>query len=443
MAGKGARPLAEFSSAIEDLASAASVSVVQLTVQRRAPVGGDNAQHIGYVASQQATGSGVVVDAGGYIVTNAHVVDGARQIDVSILKPGTKNRADDHEHRTGTLVGVDNETDLALIKVGGERLKPLEFRNSSTLRQGQVVIAIGSPLGLENSLTVGFISAPVRHLRPDSPMFYIQTDAPINPGNSGGPLLDVDGRIVGINTMIISQSGGSEGIGFAIPSNLVQDVCEHLRKEGRVRRGAIGIVPDDITPVLAAALGLDRHDGAILSDVRPHGAAEAAGIQPGDIVLAANGQPVRNARALAAAIFQRAIGDEITLEIDRGGERLTKTATIMERPSAPRDLTQLANEEGQLIRRLGVIAVNLDAKAMTSLGELRRLSGVAVAAIPAEYAALNPGLAPGDVMYEFNGRRINTLDDLRDALAAKHTGDAVALLVERSGQLQYVPFTVE
>ncbi|MBS1875691.1 MAG: trypsin-like peptidase domain-containing protein [Acidobacteria bacterium] len=441
--GRAARPLAEFSAAIVELAHGASASVVQLTVQRRAPVSDDNSQHIGYVASQQATGSGVVVDRDGYIVTNAHVVDGARHIDVSVLNAAVGDDVDNHEHREGKLVGIDRETDLALIKVEGAPLPPLAFRDSNTVKQGQVVIAIGSPLGLENSLTVGFISAPERHLRPDRPMFYIQTDAPINPGNSGGPLLDVDGRIVGINTMIMSQSGGSEGIGFAIPSNLVQDVYEHLRKEGRVRRGAIGILPDDITPTLASALGLKRHGGVIISDVKPHGAAEAAGVEAGDIILAANGQRVRDARALYAAIFQRAIGDEVTLEVERNGERITKTVTIMERPSAPNDLTQLANEEGQLIRRLGVITLNLGPKTTAALGELRRLAGVVVAAIPAEYAALNPGLLSGDVIYELNGNRINTIDELRNALAAKSAGDAVALLVERAGQLQYVAFEIE
>ncbi len=440
---KSVQALADFSGAVEELARSASPSVVQLTVQKRAPLSDSDGQRAGFLTSQEATGSGVIIDPDGYIVTNAHVVDGARRIDVSILTSGSIDRIDNHEHRAGKVVGVDRDTDLALLKVDGSRLPALAFRNSATLKQGQIVLALGSPLALENSLTVGFISAPIRHLSPDRPMFYIQTDAAINPGNSGGPLLDIDGKIAGINTLIMSQSGGSEGIGFAIPSNLVMDVCEHLRKEGRVRRGAIGVIPETVTEVLAAALGLSHHDGVILSDVAPHSAAEAAGLQPGDVVLAANGQVVRESRQFMAVMFQRAVGDEVVLDIARGGERMKKTVTIMERTSSPRDLNQLANEDGQLIRRLGVLALNLDPKVTDVLGDLRRLSGVAIAAIPLEYAGLNPGLTSGDVIYEFNGSRVASVDELRKALGAKKSGDPIALLVERNGQLVYVSFELE
>lgn len=436
--------LADLSAAIEQVAQGASRSVVQLTVHRRAPVTDDQDERTaGVMASQEATGSGVIIDADGYIATNAHVVAGARTIDVRVLRAADKDDPVNHEHRTGKLVGIDTETDLALVKVDGPPLPPLTFHDSTLLRQGQIVIAIGSPLGLNNSLTVGFVSAPIRHLRPDHPMFYIQTDAPINPGNSGGPLLDAEGHIVGLNTMIMTQSGGSEGIGFAIPGNVVRDVCEHLRKDGRVRRGAIGIIPEDITPMLASALGLNRREGIILSDVAPHSAAEAAGIQAGDIILGVDGHPVRDSRQLMAALFQRAIGDEVSLQLERGGERVTKTVTVMERPATPDDLSQLANSEGQLIRRLGVLAVNLDDKSTELLGDLRRLSGVVVAGVSAEYVALNPGLLSGDVIYEFNAKRVASVDELRTALAAKHTGDPIALLIERSGQLQYVSFELE
>ena len=287
------------------------------------------------------------------------------------------------------------------------------------------------------------MSAAARQLNPDKPNFYVQTDAPINPGNSGGPLLDIAGRIAGINTMIMSQSGGSEGIGFAIPSIVVRRTYQGLRKDGRIRRGAIGIIPQDLTPTLAAGLGLDRDSGIILSDIVPHGAAEAAGLQPGDMVLAVDGKPIERSSELAAAVFQHLAGEEITLDIQRGKERLEKTVAVLARQSAPEDLQNLASRNADLIRRLGVLALTLDERVTPILPDLRRLSGVVVAAIPAEFVGLNPGLIAGDVIYELNGSRISTLEELRAALDGKKFGDSIALLVERSGQLIYVSFELE
>jgi serine protease Do len=246
-----------------------------------------------------------------------------------------------------------------------------------------LVLALGSPLGLQNSVTHGVVSATFRQLRPESPMVYVQTDAPINPGNSGGPLLDVQGRIAGINTMILSESGGNEGIGFAIPANLVKDVYERLRKDGRVRRGVIGVIPETITSRLGAALGLGRDWGVILSDVAPHGAAEAAGLEPGDVVLSIDGKPMREARDLALAVFQRAPGDELKMEIQRGKERMSKTVAMLDRNNEPSQLEDLANEGAALVRQLGILAVTVDENVTAILTNLRRLSGVAVAAVPA------------------------------------------------------------
>jgi S1-C subfamily serine protease len=256
-------------------------------------------------------------------------------------------------------------------------------------------------------------------------------------------LLDVEGRIAGINTMILSESGGNEGIGFAIPANLAKDVYQRLRKDGRVRRGAIGVIPETITPRLGAALGLDRDSGVILSDVAPHGAAEAAGIEPGDVVLSIDGKPMRETRDLALAVFQRAPGEELTLEIQRGKARMSKTVAVLDRKNEPSLLADLANYDTALIRQLGILAVPVDENVTAVLPDLRRLSGVAVAAVPAEYAGLNPGLMAGDVIYSLNNRRIASLDDLRDALTDKKSGDPIALHVERFGQLIYVTAALE
>jgi serine protease Do len=435
--------LADYSAAIEDLAQSASPAVVQVLVQTVAPLGKGDTQRMGFVSEQEATGSGVIVDPDGYIVTNAHVVQNARRIDVNILRSDERGQ-EPHGHLVpAKLIGLDRQVDIAVLKIEGQNLPALSFLNSDNLRQGQFVLALGSPLGLQNSLTHGVVSATLRQLDPESPMVYIQTDAPINRGNSGGPLLDVEGRIAGINTMIFSESGGNEGIGFAIPANLVNDVYRRLRKDGRVRRGSIGVIPETITPRLGAALGLDMDSGVILSDVAPESAADAAGLEPGDVVLSIDGKPMREARDLILAVFQRAPGDQLSMEIQRGKERMSKTVAILERKNEPGQLEELANYDAALVRPLGILAVTVDEKVNLIMPDLRRLSGVAVAAVPAEYAGLNPGLVAGDVIYSLNNQRIASLDELRNALRDKKSGDPIALLVERSGQLIYVTATLE
>lgn len=440
---KPSKLLADYSAALEDLAQSASPAVVQILVQRLAPVAKGDSQRTGFVSEQQATGSGVIVDPDGYIVTNAHVVQNAQRIEVKILRSDERG-LDPHEHlMPAKLVGLDRQVDIAVVKIDVQNLPALSFLNSDNLRQGQLVVALGSPLGFQNSLTQGVVSATFRQLDPESPMVYIQTDAPINRGNSGGPLLDIEGRIAGINTLIYSESGGNEGIGFAIPANLVKDVYQRLRKDGRVRRGSIGVIPETITPRLGSALGLDKDSGVILSDVAPLGAAEAAGLEPGDVVLSIDGKPMREARDLALAVFQRAPGDELKMEIQRGKERMSKTVAILDRKDEPSQLEDLAKSDTALVRQLGILAVTVDEKVNAILPDLRRLSGVAVVAVPAEYAGLNPGLVAGDVIYSLNTQRVASLEDLRDALKAKKPGDPIALLVERFGQLVYVTATLE
>jgi serine protease Do len=437
------KSLAEFSTAMEGLAQSASPAVVQILVQTLAPLGNGESERAGFVSEQEATGSGVIVDPDGYIVTNAHVVRNARRIEVKILRSDERGEAPHGHLMPAKLIGLDRQVDIAVVKIEAHNLPALSFVDSDNLRQGQLVLALGSPLGLQNSLSHGVVSATFRQLDPDSPMVYIQTDAPINPGNSGGPLLDIAGRVAGINTMIYSQSGGNEGLGFAIPANLAKDVYQRLRKEGRVRRGAIGVIPATITPTLGTALGLDRDSGVILSDVAPHGAAEAAGLEPGDVVLSVDEKPMREARDLVLAVFQREPGDQVTMEIQRGKERKSITVAVLERKNQPSQLEDFVNYDAALVRRLGILAMTVDEKVTAILPDLRRLSGVAVAAVPAEFAGLNPGLLAGDVIYELNNQHLTSLDELRAALNDKKSGDPIVLLVERDGQLIYVTAALE
>ncbi len=435
--------LADFSTALEDLCASVSPAVVEIEVRSRTLVDSEDGRRAGFFAKRSGNGSGVIVDPSGFIVTNAHVIAGASDIDVSVADASDPTRRDTHKHFPATVVGIDKETDLAVLKIEATNLPTLAFRDSDKLRQGQIVLALGSPLGLENTLTVGHISATARQLKPEKPLFYVQTDAPINPGNSGGPLLDIDGKIAGINTLIISQSGGSEGIGFAIPANLARRVYEQLRKEGHITRGTIAVVAQDITPLMSQALGLNRHPGVILSDVLPEGPASKGGLEPNDIVLTLQGKPVTEARQVQEAVLNGAPGDQLALGILRGNQTLRKTVTIEARPRSPLALEDLVNLQSNLVRELGILALTLDEKLGPSMPNTRGRAGVVVAAIPAEFAALNPGLQSGDIIYALNTNPVRSLDELRTVVKALNPGDPVALLTEHEGTLGYVMFTLE
>ena len=448
-AAAGAADLPALSRTLEGLARRANASVVQIFVRGLGQV--DSGNVAGLLAPESATGSGVILDPAGYIVTNAHVVRGAHTIRVSL--PDTTSAPEDsaegkqmrRRERTvpATLVGMDRESDVAVIKVEAEKLTALELGDSSKLRQGQFVVAMGSPLGLQNSMSFGIISALRRYLKAEDPMYFIQTDASINPGNSGGPLLDLEGRVVGINTMIITQSGGSEGIGFAIPAQVVGKIYRELREHGHVHRGSIGVIPETIDAGIAAGLGLKRDWGVILSDVKADSAAAAAGLQPGDVVVSVDGEEISNARDLSSAIFRHAGGDRLQMEVQRDGAPLSITVAVMDRREQSDQLIDLVTREANLIRKLGVLALTLDEKVTPILPQLRKLEGVVVAATDAAYLAHNPGLQPGDLIYMVNRTRVASVEELKTLLAALKPGQPSVLQVERLGQLIYVSFQTD
>jgi serine protease Do len=276
-------PLRELSASMEALSRKVSHGVVQIFSTGYSFKDDADTTNTSLISKQRSSGSGVIVTADGYIVTNAHVVQSARrvQVQLSYTLPGAKRRA---RLMDAKVIGLDREADLAVLKIEMTGLAHLSFGDSERLQQGQIVIAVGNPLGLENSVSMGVISSTGRQLKEDDPMSYIQTDASINPGNSGGPLLDTEGRVIGINTFIYTQSGGNEGIGFAIPSNLVDNVYSQIVKAGHVHRGEIGVTAQTVTPQLATGLSLPQDFGVLLSDVDPEGPADAAGVKVGDIV---------------------------------------------------------------------------------------------------------------------------------------------------------------
>src|SRR5215467_9139680 len=292
--GRNAITLKELSDSLQQLSSRISPSVVQITATG---YGLDSAQHTGnnVLSRERRTGSGVVVSGDGDIMTNAHVIAGARTIRVKVnavyQRQGSVFEA--------KLIGMDRLLDLALLKIEMTGLKDLPFGSSRDLEQGQLVLAFGSPLGMDNSVSMGIVSAPARQLSEDDPRIFIQTDAPINLGNSGGPLVGAAGRLVGINTFILSQSGGSEGLGFAIPSNVVRYVYASLKKDGRVHRGQIGIFARTITPPLASVFNLAPDTGVLAEDVMPGGPADKAEIKVGDVVLSLGARQLHTVRDLA------------------------------------------------------------------------------------------------------------------------------------------------
>ena len=432
--------LSDLSVAAEEITARVSPAVVQiLSTGYMAGAGGSEASDL--LDRTESTGSGVIVDSSGYIVTNAHVVAGARRIRV-VLSPELAER-DGQSILTGPgervgaqLVGIDRETDLAVIRVQRRDLPALEFGDSDGLRQGELVFALGSPRGLMNSVSMGVVSATARQLGPDHPMVYIQTDAAINPGNSGGPLVDAEGRIVGINTLILSGSGGSEGLGFAAPSNIVRAIYEQLRESGRIRRGTIGVHAQTINPSLSDAFGLDRTWGVILGDVFPDGPADRAGLLPGDIVVSLNGKPMENGRQLDVNVYRQPIGQSVAVIVDRGGEQKPFRVEVTERTETSYQFDELVSPERNLVTGLGILALDVDDEILRLLPPLREPGGVLVAnrawgtVAPDEHS-----LQPGDVIHEAAGRRVRRVEELRAAVESVPIGSPVGLRIERSGKL--------
>jgi serine protease Do len=338
------------------------------------------------------------------------------------------------------VVGIDLETDLAVLKMDGSGLPHLSLGDSEALRPGEIVFAFGSPLGLDNSVTMGVVSSVARQLRPDDTMIYIQTDASINPGNSGGPLVDAAGNVVGINTLILSQSGGSEGLSFAAPANIVRNVFEQIRKTGRVQRGEIGVTAQTISPLMARGLDLPRDWGAIVADVTPGSSAEEAGLAPGDLVVSLDGKVIENARQLAVNLYQKSVSDRVKIVAMRGAETREFEVVVAARKDHPNRFAGMVHPDRNLVPELGILGMDLDAEMARYFSGLKRSTGVIVAARSVEAGAPfdGEGLNPGDVIYAVNRLNVSSLGELKAAIARYRPGDPMVLQVERDGKLRLV-----
>jgi serine protease Do len=433
--------LSEYSRSIRALTERVSPAVVQVLVSGYGRAQDGQSDTVALVTRQRSTGSGVVVDPAGYIITNAHVVRGA--VRVRVLTPGSKDPGTVSDAK---ILGVDRGTDLALIKVDRTGLSTLPFGDSDTLHQGEIVLAIGSPLGLKNSVSLGVVSARARQISEDNPVPYIQTDASINPGNSGGALVNTEGKLMGINSFIFSQSGGSQGIGFAIPSNIVRNVYQQLKSKGHVHRGEIGVFVQDITPVMAAGLSLPRPTGAIVSDVESGSPAEKAGLNPRDIILSLDNRPVEFARDFELVFYRRVKGDHVSIKVLRDGKELPKLITVEvseQEGDADNALVDSVKPEKNLVPRLGILCIEIDAKLAKALPDLRQPDGLIVAAKSPEGQGRYIDLQAGDVIHSLNNQPVGSLETFRTVIDGLKTAEPVALLVERSGTFRYVAFEIE
>ncbi len=438
---KTAVSLSELSTSLESLAKRVRPSVVQIFSTGYASSDDSESTNASSLLSKQrSTGSGVILSEDGFILTNNHVVKNALKIEVKLHNETPNVRMPDST-LVAKLIGVDREADLAVIKIERKGLVKLTFGDSTKLRQGQLVMAFGNPLGLEGSVSMGIVSSTARQIKLDDPMTYVQTDAPINPGNSGGPLVDSEGHVVGINTFILTQSGGSEGIGFAVPSNLVRSSYEQIIKDGHVHRGQIGISAQTITSALAKGLSLPQDWGVIASDVTPDGPAAKEGMKPGDIIVTLAGKAIEDARELENLVYQQPLSAVVDVTVNRDGKELKFSIPVIERDDDPQRFADLVNPEKNLVRRLGILAIEITEKLADMLPDLRHEYGVVVAA----RASDAPGavLEPGDVIYEINKTPTVSIAALRAVLDTTKAGDTAVLQIQRGTKLKYIAIDLE
>lgn len=360
---------------------------------------------------EQASGSGVIVDAAhGYVLTNHHVIKDAEQVIVTLK---------DRRQFQARLVGTDPGTDVAVLQIQSQNLTALKFGDSDQLNVGDYVIAIGNPFGIGQTVTSGIVSALGRTgLSAEGYENFIQTDASINPGNSGGALVNLRGELIGINSAIIGPSGGNVGIGFAVPSNMARTVMNQIVRYGEVRRGRLGVEMADLSPALAKKLGVNVLEGAVVANVQAGSPAEKAGLRERDIVVAMNGRPIHSAAELRARLGLTPIGEEVELRVQRAGAVRVLHARI----EPPQKFTE---SEGQAVPQLpGMRVVEIERGSPL----YQRIQGLVVASVEQDSPAWHAGLRPGDIIYAVNRRRVRTLAEFQKVLRSAERGYALSLL---------------
>jgi serine protease Do len=387
----------------------------------------------------QSAGSGVILDSNGYIVTNNHVVEGAVQITVTLS---------DRREFSAKIIGTDPKTDLAVIKIEATDLPSVKWAEYEKLQVGDLVLAIGSPFGLSSTVTLGIISALGRgNVGIADYEDFIQTDAAINPGNSGGALVNMNGDLIGINTAIFSRTGGSEGIGFAIPSSIALDIVESLQKTGKVVRGWMGVAIQEITPALAKSFKLpEQRKGVLISDVNENGPSYAAGVKRGDVVIGFNGKDVQSVSQLRNLVARTMVGKEAQVKVLRDGKEHMLTVKVAERPSdemlarkepaPPKEPGEMIKPPDNVLASLKVQA--LDNATMSQLNIPAKTVGVVVSAVEPGGPAEAAGIQRGDVIQEVNHEVVKTLDDYQKAAHKVKKDELAVLLLSRQGNNLFV-----
>ena len=375
----------------------------------------------------QGLGSGFIISADGYILTNAHVIADADEVTVRL--------ADAKREFKAKVVGADRRTDVALLKVDASGLPVITLGSSDNLQAGEWVAAIGSPFGFANTITAGIVSAKGRTLPDESFVPFIQTDVAVNPGNSGGPLLNLRGEVVGINSLIYSQTGGYMGLSFAIPIEVAMDVAKQLQASGRVTRARLGVRIQELTPDLARSFGLDGTRGVLVAGVEAGSPAAKAGLQPGDVILKFNDKAIDSAQELPRLVAGSRPGTNATLEVWRKGARQQVAATLGEMPSDSAAARPSASPQSPP-NTLGLVVSELPPPARKALGVEY---GLVVEAV--EGAADTP-VRRGDIILGVNQEKLTSLEQFNRLLAQQKAGGAVALLVRRGDDLLYVPMKV-
>ncbi len=366
--------------------------------------------------AEQSLGSGFILRKDGYVITNAHVVKDAKEIMV---------RLQDRRELIATIVGLDEPSDIALLKIDADDLPAVATADIKKLRVGQWVMAIGSPFGFDYSVTAGIVSAKGRSLFTEQYVPFIQTDAAINPGNSGGPLFNLAGEVVGVNSQIYSQTGGNSGIAFAIPIDVVLTVAEQLRETGKVTRGWLGVVVQEVTRDLAKSFGLAKAEGALVARVVPGSPSEAAGLKPGDVILEFNNLPLTVSRALPPMVGAVKPGESVPLKVLREGKQIVLKVKVGELPS---ESAEAAPPKPSLPLGLALEALDAEDRAEAKLSD----GGVGIARVEPG-PALQAGIQPGDILLSLSGQKIDSPERFREVVEQLPPGASVPVLIQRNG----------